>query len=281
MRYFFLAFALSCSLLAGSPQWDQAHQLYQRTEYQQSISVLSSVSQKDGAEFALLGQDYFMLADYKKATDALEKAVAMEPRNAGYYNWLGRAWGRRAETASPFHAPMLATKARQCFERAAELDPTDKDALGDLLDYYLAAPGFLGGGVRKAEDLANRIEQQDAAEGHYFHARIAEERKQYDTAEEQLRRAAALAPKQVGRVVALARILAKRGRYSESDAMFEQAMKMSPNTPSILFDRANTDIEGSRRWMKPASCSERYIQSPLTPNDPPRERAEALLKKIG
>ena len=35
------------------------------------------------------------------------------------------------------------------FERAVALDPANREAVGDLFDYYLGAPGFLGGGANK------------------------------------------------------------------------------------------------------------------------------------
>jgi tetratricopeptide (TPR) repeat protein len=110
---------------------------------------------------------------------------------------------------------------------------------------------------------------------------IDEKRKQYAAAEEQLRRAAEIAPGQVGRVVSLAKYLAKRGRIDESEAMFDRAARMAPNDPRILFERANAYVENRRNLEQARELLERYLRSPLTPNDPPREQAEALLKKIG
>ena len=46
-----------------------------------------------------------------------------------------------------FTATGLASKARQNFERAVQLDPQNREALSDLFEYYLEAPGFLGGGL--------------------------------------------------------------------------------------------------------------------------------------
>ena len=132
------------------------------------------------------------------------------------------------------------------FEKAVELDPTDKDALGDLLDYYLEAPGFLGGGMHKAEILAQMILKQDPAEGHYAQGLVADKKKEYDAAEQQFRRAVELAPRQVGRVLVLARYLANHGRVKESDALFEQAARMAPNNPRVMFDRATTYIKENR-----------------------------------
>src|SRR5579871_6539721 len=140
-----LLFAGGMGARAESLAWTRAHGLYQQTDYAGSLEVLAGSKEQDAAVFLLMGQDYFMLAQYKKATDYLEKAVALAPQNAEGFLWLGRAYGRRAEIANPFTAPGYASKARQMFERSVALDPTSREAVGDLFDYYLDAPGFLGG----------------------------------------------------------------------------------------------------------------------------------------
>jgi tetratricopeptide (TPR) repeat protein len=268
-------------LSAGTPEFDRARDLYHRTEYRQSLAVLLGQPQKDAATLQLLGQDYFMLADYKKASEALEKAAATEPNNPRILHWLGRAYGRRAETSNPFSAPGYATKARQMFEKSVALDPTNKEATGDLLDFYLDAPGFLGGGMHKAEELSVVIARTDPAEGDYARAIIEDRRKDYDAAEEHFRHAAELAPREVGRFLALAKYLAKRGRIVESDAMFDRAARVAPNSPRVLFDRASVYVEQQRNLDQARALLQRYLKSPLTADDPPREEAEALLKKIG
>jgi Flp pilus assembly protein TadD len=282
MRNLFLsAILLAFGVMASPPELTHANNLYQRTEYKESLAVLQTLPHKDAAALQLIGQDWFMLGEYKRASEALEKAVAMDPNNARLAYWLGKAYGRRAETANPFAAPGLASKTRQMFEKAVQLDPSDKDALGDLLDYYLDAPGFLGGGVQKAEALAQTILKQDEAEGHYAEGIVADKKKQYDTAEQQFRRAAELAPRQVGPVLVLARYLAKHGRVKESDALFDQAARMAPNNPKVMFDRAAAYIAEKRDLDVARKLLEKFLQSPLTPEDPPRKRAEALLEKLG
>ncbi len=268
-------------LFAQSPDWDRARELYQRTAYQQSLDVLLSSPHKDPRSLLLIGQNYFMLGEYKKGTESLEKAAALDRDNAHIQYWLGRTYARRAEMANPFSAPGWASKARQALERSVALDPANKDATGDLLDFYLDAPGFLGGGMQKAEALAKLIGQNDPAEEHYARALIEDRRKDYDGAEQHFRNAAALAPKQVGRMVDLAKYLAKRGQIQESEAMWERASHLAPNDPKVLFERAHTYINGKRNLQQARELLEKYIQSPLTPNDPPRSEAESLLKKIG
>ena len=148
---------------------------------------MRAVAAQDGAVFALAGRNEYMLADFKRSSEFLEKAVALEPANSDDVWWLGRAYGRRAETSSPLTAPGYASRARQNFERAVELNPRNLDALGDLFEYYLEAPGFLGGGMDKARATAERIAAIDAGEGHRVQANLAEKRKEYATAEMELR----------------------------------------------------------------------------------------------
>jgi tetratricopeptide (TPR) repeat protein len=261
-------------------EWVRAHDLYQRTQYNQSLVQLLALSPKDAATLQLMGQNYFMLGEYKKATESLEKAAALAPGDAQCLLWLGRAFGRRAETSNPFSAPGYATKARQMFERAVALDPSNKEAVGDLFDYYLDAPGFLGGGQSKAEALATRVSQTDPAEGLSYQAQIDDRHNQYDSAEQKLRRAIEIAPAQPGRYLELAKLLAKQGRIAESEAMFEEAARLAPNNPHQLFDRASLYIKQRRNLAEARALLERYLRLPLTPNDPPRDRAELLLKKI-
>src|SRR5438132_1323625 len=144
-----------------------ARKLYSFTNYEASLKLLQPIAQKDGATYLLIGQNYYGLGDLKKATEALEKAIALEPRNSEYFLWLGRAYGRRAETSSPFTAPGNASKARQNFEKAVHLNPHNIEALTDLFEYYLEAPGILGGGLDKARALASDIARVDPAEGHW------------------------------------------------------------------------------------------------------------------
>lgn len=266
---------------AESAAWVHAQELYQRTDYAASLQEALAIDGKDAAVLLLIGKDYFGLADYKKANEFLEKALTLEPNSPEISLWLGRAYGRRAETSNPFSAPGLASKARQMFEKAVALDPSNREAVGDLFDYYLGAPGFLGGGASKAEALAARVAQKDPAEGHYYQAQLDEHRQNYDSAEQHLRAALDLAPRQVGRFVDLAKYLAKRGKSSASDALFDQAQRIAPENPRVLFERASAYVNGGRNHNEARKLLQRYLREKITPNDPPKSEAEALLRKIG
>lgn len=96
--------------------------------------------------------------DYLKAISLLESVVKQQPEDASAFHLLGKAYGRQAELSPWYKAINLAKKTRENFERAVELDPNNVSALRDLRNFYKKAPPFLGGGEKKAESIAKRLE---------------------------------------------------------------------------------------------------------------------------
>jgi tetratricopeptide (TPR) repeat protein len=267
---------------AAGPQVDEARKLYQLTQFERSLHALQAIpdAQRDGGVWELIGQNYYGIGDYKKATEALEKAVAAEPENSNFHLWLGRAFGRRAETSSMITAPGYASKARQFFEKAAALDPQNIEAQSDLFEYYLEAPGFLGGGQDKAATTAAQIARINSAEGYWAQARLAEKRKEYARAEQHLRRAIEVAPHQIGRLIDLAKLLVKQGRIQEADQSIARAEQIAPGSAKLTFAKADLYIRTKRNLDEARTLLKRYLTMTLTPDDPPRSEAEKLLKQL-
>lgn len=263
---------------ASDPALATAEELYQKTNFTGSLELLKRQPADAHAEF-LAGRDYFMLGEFKKSVDCLQKAIAAEPGNSEYVDWLGRAYGKRAETANPLLAPGLASKARQAFERAVELDSTNRDALSDVFDYYLNAPGFLGGGYDKALQVADKMTKVDPSEAYFAKAQLAQKHQQYEAAEQHLRQAVAAGPHEVGHLIALAKFLANQGRTRESDAVFEQAQQANPNAARVWFAKADVLIKQKRNLSEAKMLLKQYVEAPITVDDPPREQAFRLLKQ--
>ena len=274
----FLAGALALS--AASDDLERAQKLYDLTEFDQSLEVLNAIRAKDGPIFELIGRNYYMNGDFKKATEALEKAVEADPLNSDRVLWLARAYGRRAETSNFLSAMGHASKARQYFERAVQLNPRNLDALTDLLEYYLEAPGMMGGGIEKARATVVQISQVDPIEGDWAQAKLDEKSKQFGKAEAQLRRAVELAPHQVGKVIDLAKFLSRQGRYQEADQSFARAEQIAPNSPRVMYARADSYIQARRNLDTARELLQRYLSSPITPDDPPKQDARKLLRQI-
>ncbi len=222
-----------------------------------------------------------MLAEFKQAAEYLEKAIEEAPANAEYVDWLGRAYGKRAETSNPLLAPSLASKARQAFEKSVSLDPKNADAMSDLFDYYLEAPGFLGGGYDKAAVVAEKMATVDPAEGYFEQAKLAQKRKEFDRAEVQLRQAIASAPRKAGALLVYAKFLATQGRTKDSDAVLAEAQRMEPESPEIWYTKADLLIQQGRDLPQAKDLLQKYLHATITVDDPPKYEAEQLLKQAG
>lgn len=226
------------------------------------------------------GIQAYATEDYERARKLFEQATQSAPHVAKYHLWLGRAAGKRAERANFLSAIGLAKKVRTAFERAVELDAANVPALNDLLDFYVQAPGVVGGGEDKARTIAARLAQINAAEGHRAQALILSKRKDYAGAEKELRRALELEPNKLGRLLDLARFLAERGRHAEADALFEEAAGRDPKSPEYLFARGQQLALSKRNPQQARQLLEQYLRSPRKPDDPSRSEVEALLKKL-
>jgi predicted Zn-dependent protease len=270
---------LTCALPAFSGDLSRAEELYNRAQYSASVSLLDAHA-KDASSLFLLGRDHYMLGEFKKASGFLQRATAVQPQSSQFWDWLGRAYGKQAEIANPLSAMSLASKARQAFERAVEANDKDTEALSDLFDYYLEAPGILGGGYAKAESVAEKMSKADPAEGFFEQAELAQKRRQFQTAESELRRSVALGPNETGHLVALAKLLAKEGHAAESDAMFRKAEDSDPNAAGVWFARADTLIKEKRNLPEAKALLQKYVAAPITSNDPPRQEAFDLLKQV-
>ena len=272
-------FGLAWMAWAAGPDLDRASKLYNITEFQQSLEVLQAVPNKDAAVYELMGRDYYGRGEFQKAIEALEKAAVLAPGNSGVYLWLGRSYGRRAETSSMITAPGFANKARRFFETAAQLNPANLEAQSDLFEYYLEAPGFLGGGLDKAEATAAQMGRISPSEGQWAEAKLAEKRKESSSAEAHLRRAIELAPQQVGKLLELARFLTKQGRYQEADQSFERAEQVAPNDARVVFARAESYVKTHRNLEVARNLLKRYMSMDLNAEDPPRSEAANLLRQ--
>ena len=76
--------------------------------------------------------------------------AAADLLNSNYIDWLGKAYGRRADQSTYVKALQLAVKTRQCFEKAVRsTQPISERALSDLFEFDLEAQSLIGGCLDK------------------------------------------------------------------------------------------------------------------------------------
>lgn len=134
---------------------------------------------------ALVAVDDNDSARLEASLAALQACVEKRPQAACSYA-LGRVYGQQAMTASVFKMPGLATKTKEQFARAVELDPALFEARSGLTQFYLMAPGFAGGSVPKAKELAAEAQPRQPEHAKVLRAMLAMNDKDWAGAEREL-----------------------------------------------------------------------------------------------
>ena len=230
----------------------------------EAISALTgriSSAPRDAASLNLLCRAYFAVEDWDRAETVCEKAVSLDPNNAQYHLWLGRVYGEKASRASYFSALPLAKKVRDEFQRAVELNPNDVDARLDLSEFYVEAPGFVGGGVDKAHEQAKAIGAVSPAREHWVDARIAEKNKDFLTAESEYRKVIDLSNGDGEAWLNLAQFLKRQKRYGEMEQVIVKTSQAPMPKQEVLVDAAQVLLDSGRAYPFATQLLQRYNAS--------------------
>ena len=244
-----------------------------------AISTLQqkiSSTPNDAGSYNLLCRAYFALGNWDAGVSACEKAVALAPNNGEYHLWLGRIYGEKADASNFLTAAGLARKVRNEFETAVKLIPNDISARTDLAEFYLEAPGIVGGGRDKAEAQAQTLSTMDAAKGHWVIARIAEKKKDYAVAEREYRAAIEASHGSADAWLDLALFFRHTDRFGEMEETIKQASTAPMKQPVVLMDSAETLIRSSRNYPLAVQLLRRYLDS-NTVEEAPAFKAHYLL----
>lgn len=156
--------------------------------------------------------------DHVSPQSLAEMAVRLDGSVARYHRQLAEVQGVMAQHAGVLRQVLLARLFRKEIDIALKLDPRDVQALRDLMEFYLLAPGIAGGDTRKAEAIAQRIAAIDECAGFLARARIAEYRNDQSVEGAMLRRAAAIRPAVYRAQTALAEFYLGSGHRDEASA---------------------------------------------------------------
>ena len=234
-------------------------------------------SPDDALAHNLLCRAYFSLGEWDRGISNCEKAVALSPDNSGFHMWLGRIYGEKADRASIFSAAGLAGKVRDEFEKAVRLDPKNAEARTDLAEFYLEAPGIVGGGRDKAAQQAESLLTLDPARGHWINARIAEKKHDYDNAEKEYRSEIEVTHGSASAWLNLGLFYRHRQQW---DAM-EQALlniRGAPlDTPDALVDAADVLIRAQRNLPAAVELLHAYLDSAAKVEQAPEFKVHYLL----
>jgi len=221
--------------------FEAGRQAYEASDYSNAARKLQDAEAKNprNAEiYLLLAKTYNEMQQHDAAIASAEKAVELDPQNSVYHEWLGRAYGGKAEHAGMFSGLSLAKKTRKEFETAVRLDERNFSAAQALVEYDCSAPGIAGGGEDKARPEIAKIAALDVAEGHYAAGNCRRQKKDFAAADAEFTKALENHPKSANLIYDIGDYAMKHGQPGRLVAVADEGEKVAAADPRGKFYRA-------------------------------------------
>jgi len=236
-----------------------------------------SSSPNDATAQNLLCRAYFTLGQWDRGISACEKAVALAPDNGQYHLWLGRMYGGKADKGNIITGAVLVGKVRNEFETAVKLDPNSAEARCDLAEFYLEAPGIVGGGKDKALQQVEPLSELDPGRAHWVTARVAEKRKNYATAESEYKAAVEASHGSASAWLNLGLFYRHRERYEEMEKALVQVRPAPTDRVDALVDAAEILIHAQRNLPEGVELLRAYLKLNKSVEQAPAFKVHYLL----
>lgn len=254
-----------------------------------TVGASLRANSSDAAAWNLQCRIYLAQSQWQNAIPSCQRAVQLEPGNSEYHRWLGHAYGEKASRAKLLAAYQTAKLVHAEFESAVALDGQNRAALSDLGEYYIEAPKMLGGGIGKAEGVAQRLAALDPVRANELRALIAEGKKDYGTAERDWRARIAASNTSAESVAQawmdLGSFYRRCGRWDEMLAALKTGAAADKNHGPALVDGATTLIRANREPALAAQWLQEYLNGRALSEDAPAFVVHAelgdLLKQNG
>ena len=196
---------------------------------------------------------------FDDAVKTFEQAVELNPQRSEYHLWLGHGYTRQLATANFIRKGILGRRIGAEYSRAVELDSSSIAAAEARLDFFLEAPGIVGGGADKATGEAERIRALSAYHGGFARAKIAEKKKDWQTAEREYRSLVSAYPDSSRPVVSLALLLQNQARYTEALAAIDARLAVAPTDTSVLYQLGRTAALSGEALQRGEEALHRFL----------------------
>jgi tetratricopeptide (TPR) repeat protein len=178
----------------------------------------------------------YLNATVKQLWDALddaeklaERAVAANPKDARYHYRLAVIAGEKAQRASVIHQLGLARKFKKEADATLALDPNHIRTLDMTMEFYLHAPGVIGGDKAKAHAVAEQLMKIDPVEGYRAQMTLARFDKQEDRIEGLLRKSVEVSPASFEAHMDVGGWCANHAKFDEAERHAREAIKIHPD----------------------------------------------------
>src|SRR5277367_638732 len=246
---------------------------YESSDFAKAVLELQGAASKEpqnGEVQLLLTKSYLELQERDAAITSAERAVAIDPKSSVYHEWLGRAYGEKADHTSMFSAMGLARKTHREFEIAVELDERNFAARQALIEFDCAAPGMVGGGEEKAKPQIEKLQGMDASEWHYAAGNCRRQKKDLAAANAEFKLALESHPKSADLIFDIGDYAVRRGKGERLIEVGELGGEVAPADPRGMFYRAVGLILKQEKPEEAEKLLREYLKKAPTRSSYPR-----------
>jgi len=197
--------------------------------------------------------------DYESAIKHARRAIKRDRRNSDYHLALAYGYGLKAAQGG-MQALFYAGKYKGECEKAVKYDPENVEAHFAVLQYYLMAPGFAGGGEGKAEETIRTIESLDPFYGHLARAVEAWVAEDMETTEREYVTAARVDTTSVDGWGALGVFYMQQERYEEAIPVGERILELEPDNLEAVYALAKAHLLSGADLAAAEAGFVRYIE---------------------
>jgi tetratricopeptide (TPR) repeat protein len=233
------------------------------------IEHADSHSESDSAWY-YLGRVQFEEDMYKEAAKSFEKAVEYNEQSSLFHLWLGRAFGIRAQQANLLLKGRYGNKFKDHIDLAIEYDPDNLSAREDRLQFYLQAPGFMGGGTDKAYAEAESIYVRDLSRGVNARVQVLVDDKKLDLAAEEIRGLIQSMPEDSAAVLQLVFFHQEQEDWDSAYSVLDSLLLERPEFAGALYQVGRTAAFSGQRLDDGISALQRYIEIGPSSEDVPQ-----------
>jgi tetratricopeptide (TPR) repeat protein len=281
---FFAVVSFAVPVRAQQSLLEGARQEYNAGRYNRAVDLLAAAADKspdDARVHFLLGQCYYQLRQYMPATKSFERSVALAPNHSEYHDWLGKAYGRRAENSMFLSAMGWARRAHKQFEIAVQIDPTNYEAQRDLIRYEMYAPGIVGGGDDRALKHIEALEKIDAIEGQLAHGEFLEAKRRFAEADAVYAKVLESGTDKIGVYLEVADYYRDRRNIPKMDQAIAQAERIDPSDRRLKFYQGILLVLKKSDLATAESLLKSYLATvPENINLPPHAAAHEWLGRL-
>jgi tetratricopeptide (TPR) repeat protein len=249
----------------STPSLAHAKQQFDARNYdvaKQEYTAIARAAPNDVTPALYLGKIAMAQNDGDESIKQFEQCVRIDENNSECHAWLGNALGNAAMRASKFKLPFIAKRTKKEFDRAVELDPANIDGRWGQLQYYMQAPGFLGGSMDKARETAAEIEKHDKFHGALASAQLAEKDKKPADAEAAYHRAITVAPDSVVGYNGLVNLYVREKRWSDAFATLDRVAARIPSEGNIPLAIARVAYLSGEQLARGEEAAQHWIANP-------------------